>query len=142
VIPLLGVVLLAVLFWPSGGSAVNSKKPTDSPATKDASTTAADAVPRRPRLQATLEDALAYNFFNPLPAEGKPAAGEPGSEGTGASADGTAAQEVPKGLVQAIFVNTTGRAAIVDSRVVHVGDIVVGGRIVEITDCNVMIVPE
>ena len=36
----------------------------------------------------------------------------------------------------------TGRIAIVDSAIVKVGDLIAGGRIVEITDSSVLIAPE
>lgn len=146
-IPLLVVVLIGVLCWPSG----------DSDATVEVAALAPNAAPTRQAEKnqpatskwpkARLEEVIAFNPFEPpmpekvqqLP-EDLLAEADALERARADQADAPTSQRelpvttVPIGKLQAIYFDTHAAAAIVDSKVLRVGDELPGGRrILEIT---------
>jgi hypothetical protein len=134
-IPALGLVLAAILFWPS--------KPGFQPAAT--SPVVAETPSRAPKTTATPKtwagttwnEVGEFNLFDPPPTP----------EPEGKTIDSTASSErmerersnsvTPQ--IQAIYQDARGAIAIVDSKVVRVGDTLDGRRVAEITSSGIVL---
>lgn len=138
-IPMLGLVLLAVLFWPSGEKeqpvVTRSARPVLTPTNSTQPLLAHQ--PNWPKVR--LEDVTAFSPFDP-PA---PAAPIP-SVATNTEQENVEEEIMPKpvliGKLQAVYQTADGMVAILNSRIVRVGDRLPNGSlIVEITEQSILV---
>jgi hypothetical protein len=125
-IPVLGLVFMAVMFWPS------QPKSASSPAELAINNAIPKSAPLSPKVwpTATWEDVTAFNPFDPPP---RPAPTEKSPSEATAHDSQPEPDSVEAPNIQAIYADQRGTIAIVDSRVVRVGDLLGGRRIVAIS---------
>lgn len=140
-IPALLIVLVAVVFWPSQAGSGTDESSVPTPRAARVRTAALVSINTPVWPAAHIEDIIAFNPFTPpIPAPAPAAAGadpqDPESAAGEPSAERRRAAELQNsnGKLQAIYIDDRGAAAIVNSRVLRVGDLLPGGdRIVAIT---------
>ena len=145
-IPVLGLILVAIAFWPAKTEGVPASAATSSLSAANSAAalnqTAAGPSPIWPEIR--LDDLVAHNPFEPrsvpvpkeMPAASPTAAGNPDP----APAEPPAH---PPGQLQAIYHDARGAAAILDSQIVRVGDVLEdGSRIVAITSQGIELEPQ
>ena len=147
-IPLLLLVLVAVLLWPSAESdaAVEPIALTRELSQAAAAQTTAETRTKWPK--ASLDDVIAFSPFEPQPKADPEQdrerallelANQPGGDETTAGDEPSKSsapvpRHIPLGKLQAIYFDTRGGAALLDSKVFRVGDTLPDGRrIAEIT---------
>ncbi len=151
-IPVLLIVLVAVVAWRMKGA--NSEQPVESiQLVHPTSTRAEHPAALRPKWPTTtLEEVISLNPFDPLPSSPREPGQQPAAMNEEASAQPSEAvapilensqAEIRIGNLQAVYRDAHGLAAILDSRVVRVGDVTSdGGRIVAITEHGITVEPK
>jgi hypothetical protein len=135
-IPALILVLLVVLCWPAQDEAGAGGEPVAlSPGAANPSSGKQPDAARSKWPKARLEDLLALNPFEPPQA---PQSAETLPEANAArevsSEEPAQPPAIPIGKLQAVYFDAHGAAAILDSKVIRVGDTLPNGkRVVEIT---------
>lgn len=138
---LLGV--LALVLWP-GSNSQNVELALDpaeilaeenSPVTPVSSTSNSEKSVWR---KADIQDVIAFNPFEAYSPKESQSAGDGETNGSGLPSaehpDDSRSQEAAVGTLQALFVDSQGAAAILDSQVIRVGDTLPSGaRVIEIT---------
>ena len=135
-IPSLVLVLLVVLCWPTEDDADAAGQPVALvPGAAHPSPNKQPAGARSKWPKARLEDILELNPFEPPPAPPTVEALPETNDQRDAPSDEPAQRPmVPIGKLQAVYFDAHGAAAILDSKVIRVGDTLPNGRrIVEIT---------
>ncbi len=128
-IPALVLVLIAVLFWPVANKANTTSLQLSQDSIAMATAPSESTVNRRIWPVIRLNDVIACNPFRPLQTTSSGASMEK-HDVTGAGSIDHAANEVASstpGTLQAIYFDAHGAAAILDSRVVRIGDILANG---------------
>jgi hypothetical protein len=132
-IPVLCVVLLAVLCWPAAKQDTSASAPlqTSEDAVQKASELPSTKTKRPEWPVATLSDVVAFDPFQPLNslATVAPIEVQDNEPIDNINSNDDDALEKPKSVValQAIYFDKRGAAAILDSRVVRVGDVLANG---------------
>ncbi len=140
-IPILLLVLVCVIAWPNGKPSQVELSPLNSLAV-DTNIEPLQAVTAHKILwpEANIEEIAAFDFFKPLE---KPKAIDTAAMSPTANLEDDkilTRDRIELVKVQAIYRDQRGAAAIVDSRIVRVGDsLSEGARIVEITDREVFV---
>lgn len=140
-IPSLVLVLVAVVCWPTKkqGDAIQTTLMTSDVSNKSATKPATVKPSKWPTM--LLEEIVAFNPFDPHPVlppvdahEELNTLGEPTVSNEKQSTREALPRPAPSGTLQAVYFDAKGAAAILDSKVVRVGDVLPSGdRIVEIT---------
>ncbi len=130
-IPALVLVLIAVLFWPVANKADTTSLQLSQDSVAMATAPSESTVNRRIWPAIRLNDVIACNPFRPLQTNSSGASMEK-HDVTGAGGIDPAENEVTvasstPGTLQAIYFDAHGAAAILDSRVVRIGDILANG---------------
>ncbi len=130
-IPALVLVLIAVLFWPVANKANTTSLQLSQDSIAMATAPSESTVNRRIWPVFRLNDVIACNPFRPLQTTSSGASMEK-HDVTGVGSIDPAENEVTvasstPGTLQAIYFDAHGAAAILDSRVVRIGDILANG---------------
>ncbi len=141
-IPILGLMLVAVLFWPKAEKQTNHAAP-------DAHSILVSKRLSSPLLEpakfqwptVNINEVIAFDPFDPARAQ---AIGEIAADATGGNVESglneNSMQQSSLGKLQAVYIDAFGATAILDSRVVHVGDHLPGfGRVVTITGREIVV---
>ena len=128
-IPALVLVLITVLFWPVANKADTTSLQLSQDSLEMATAPSENKSNRRIWPVFRLNDVIACNPFRPLQTKSSSASMDK-PDVTGAGSIDHAANEVASstpGTLQAIYLDAHGAAAILDSRVVRIGDILANG---------------